>query len=59
VIVVASAWDEGALADRIRRSGVGCVTLVVRAGGAAIAPRAQDVHVVDAAAIESGDTLAF
>jgi uncharacterized protein (DUF58 family) len=55
VIVVAAAWDGGALAERIRGGGVGCVTLIVDAE----APRDPGVHVVSAAAIEGGEALSF
>jgi uncharacterized protein (DUF58 family) len=58
VIVVAPAWDRGALAERIRARGVGCVTLVVDPA-AHSAPRAQELRVVSVAAIESGEALAF
>lgn len=56
VIVVAPVWDRGALAERIRGRGVGCVTLVVE-GPATTAPRVQDVHVIAASAIEGGEAL--
>jgi hypothetical protein len=58
VIVVAPAWDRGALAERIRARGVGCVTLVVDPA-ASSALRAQELRVVSVAAIESGEALAF
>lgn len=59
VIVVAATWDGGVLAERIRSSGVGCVTLIVEASAGAAAPRAPGVHVVSVAAIEGGEALAF
>lgn len=59
VVVVASSWDQGALAERIRASGVGCVTAVVEAGDSASAPRAPGVVVVSVAAIERGEALSI
>lgn len=59
VIVVAASWDGGRLAEQIRGSGVGCVTLVVEAGEAAAAARGPDVHVVSAGAIERGEPLSL
>ena len=55
VVVVAPAWDEGALAERIRGAGVACTTLVVgKAGG-----RAAGVARVPIEAIERGEALAL
>jgi uncharacterized protein (DUF58 family) len=59
VIVVAAAWDGGRLAERIRGSGVGCVTLVVALGDTADAVRGDDVHVVTARAIERGESISL
>ncbi|APR77329.1 Hypothetical protein A7982_02676 [Minicystis rosea] len=58
VIVVASSWDGGALAEQIRGAGVGCVTVLVGAGEGT-APRATGVHSVTVAAVEKGEALAF
>lgn len=55
MVVVAPAWDEGALAERIRGAGVACTTLIV--GGAA--PRAAGVRAVPVEAIEKGEALAL
>lgn len=55
VVVVAPAWDEGALADRIRGAGVACTTLVVGSG----APGAPGVRAVPVEAIEKGEALAL
>ncbi|MFT3764257.1 MAG: DUF58 domain-containing protein [Minicystis sp.] len=59
VIVVASAWDDGALADQIRGGGAGCVTVIVEPGQGTTAPRAPGVHAVSVSAIEKGEALAF
>jgi uncharacterized protein (DUF58 family) len=60
VIVVAPSWDEGALAERIRGAGVGCMTLVVeRAGAGGGSPRGRDVRAVAALAIERGEPLSL
>jgi uncharacterized protein (DUF58 family) len=55
VVVIAPAWDEGALADRIRRAGVACATVVVGAPG----PRAEGVVRVTVEAIEQGEALSL
>ncbi len=55
VVVVAPAWDQGALAERIRGAGVACTTLVV-AGGSLHAPGVRGVPVE---AIEEGEALAL
>jgi len=57
VIVVAARWDGGRLAERIRGSGVGCVTVVVELGETASAVRGEHVHVVTAGAIERGESI--
>lgn len=59
VIVVAAAWDGGALGARVRGGGVGCVTLIVEGGKGEAAPRAPGVHGVSVEAIEAGEALAF
>jgi len=66
VVVVAPAWDEGALADRIRGAGVACTTLVVdaaasRAPGrdAGAAAGSLGVVRVPLEAIEKGEALAL
>jgi uncharacterized protein (DUF58 family) len=59
VVVVAAAWDGGALAERIRGSGVGCVTVIVEGGESEAAPREAGTHVVSVAAIEKGEGLSF
>jgi len=59
VVVVAAAWDGGALAERVRGGGVGCVTVIVEGAEGAGAPRAADTHVVRVAAIEKGEALSF
>jgi uncharacterized protein (DUF58 family) len=58
VVVIASAWDQGALAERIRGAGVACVTLIVE-GREGEAPRAAGVFAVSVGAIERGEALSF
>jgi hypothetical protein len=55
VVVIAPTWDEGALADRVRRAGVACVTLVVGTAG----PRSRDVVRVPVEAVERGEALSL
>jgi uncharacterized protein (DUF58 family) len=55
VIVVTGAWDSGALAERIRGSGVGCTTLVVVDEGPEA--RGRDVVSIRASAIAAGEAL--
>lgn len=59
VVVVADSWDQGALAERIRGAGVGCVTVVVESAKGTSPPRAPGVHTVSVAAIEGGEALTF
>ena len=58
VVVVASSWDQGALAERIRGAGVACVTVIVASGEGA-APRGPGVFAVSVGAIERGEGLSF
>jgi uncharacterized protein (DUF58 family) len=56
VVVVAPAWDGGALAERIRGSGVGCTTLIVEG----IAGVTQgDARAITVDAIERGEALSL
>jgi uncharacterized protein (DUF58 family) len=59
VVVVTSAWDGGALADRIRAAGVACTTLIVGADRDAGPARARDVRRVPLEGIEKGEALAL
>jgi uncharacterized protein (DUF58 family) len=59
VIVIASAWDDGALAERIRGAGAGCATLIVAEKPSASAPRGRDVQTILAGAIERGEALSL
>jgi uncharacterized protein (DUF58 family) len=54
VVVVAPAWDQGALAERIRGAGVVCKTLVVGEG-----PQGPDVRSVSEEAVAGGEALAL
>jgi uncharacterized protein (DUF58 family) len=57
VIVVTSKSDDGALAERIRGSGVGCTTLVVI--GDEPEARGRDVRSIRASAITAGEALSL
>ena len=60
VVVVTAAWDDGALAERIRGAGVACATLVVGDGrDRAAGPRAAGVKRVPIDGIERGEALAL
>jgi uncharacterized protein (DUF58 family) len=55
VVAIAPAWDEGALADRVRGAGVAFSTLVVGAPG----PTAPGVARIPVEAIEQGEALSL
>lgn len=56
VVVIAGAWDGGALGERIRERGVGCVTAVV---GGQSDPRGPGVVTVSVQAIEGGEAVSL
>jgi uncharacterized protein (DUF58 family) len=59
MVVVAAAWDRGALAERVRGCGVGCRTLVVEGERPDQEARGPDVIGVSAAAIARGEALSL
>jgi uncharacterized protein (DUF58 family) len=59
VVAVTPTWDEGALADRVRASGVACTTLVVGKGSDEGGRRAGSVRRVPIEGIENGQALSL
>jgi uncharacterized protein (DUF58 family) len=59
VVAVTPTWDEGALAERVRASGVACTTLVVGKGSVDRAARGASVQRVPIEGIERGEALSL